>query len=92
MKENENLSIVKEFLEAENADMAQNIFQKIEPDNSEAYFMVKGLLEQTFQKWGAAINSFQKVLVLNPDNKEAQNHIQMIRAILNFWNPESFNP
>jgi predicted TPR repeat methyltransferase len=54
--------------------------------------MVKGKLEQKFQNWGKAINAYSKVLELEPENIEARNHLQLIRNILNFWNPEMFNP
>ncbi len=62
MKENEKLLLVKELLSVENAEKAKDLFQKIEPENTVMYFMIKGLIEQKFQQWGAAINTFQKVL------------------------------
>lgn len=92
MKENEKLLEVKELLAKENASKAKEIFQEIEPENSVVYFLIKGIMEQKFQQWGNAINSFQKVLKLEPENVEAKNHIEMIQSILNFWNPETFNP
>jgi hypothetical protein len=88
----ENLSLVLEFIRAEKPKEAQMVFQEIVPVDSIEYQMVKGILEQKFQNWGKAINAFSKVIELEPENVEAQNHLQMIRNILNFWNPEMFNP
>jgi hypothetical protein len=88
----ENLSLVLELIRAEKPKEAQMVFQEIIPVDSIEYQMVKGILEQKFQNWGKAINAFSKVIELEPGNVEAQNHLQMIRNILNFWNPEMFNP
>ena len=89
---NDKLLKVKKLLSNEKAIEARVLFQEVTPDNSVTYFLIKGLLEQKFQEWGAAINSFQKVLELDPDHIEAKNHICIIQSVLNFWNPETFNP
>jgi len=88
----EKLNRVSELIHSEKANEAQQIFSEIIPEETVQYFMVKGKLEQKFQNWGKAINAFSKVVEIEPENKEAQNHLQMIRNILNFWNPEMFNP
>jgi len=88
----EKLNRVSELIHSEKANEAQQIFSEIIPEETVQYFMVKGKLEQKFQNWGKAINAFSKVVEFEPENKEAQNHLQMIRNILNFWNPEMFNP
>ena len=54
--------------------------------------MTKGKLEQKFQNWGDALNAFHKVLDLDNENREAENNIHIIQNIINFWNPEMFNP
>lgn len=89
---NKKIIKVKDLIADENALEAKELFQTIEPENSVIYFFVKGSLEQKFQQWGAAINSFQKVLELDPNHVEAKNHIYMIQSVLNYWNPETFNP
>ena len=88
----ESLKRVLEFIRSENANEAQLVFNEIEPVETVDYFMVKGKLEQKFQNWGKAINAYSKVIELEPENTEAQNHLQLIQNILNFWNPEMFNP
>lgn len=89
---NESLNLVLELIQAEKANEAQQAFNEIAPAETVEYYLVKGKLEQKFQNWGKAINSFTKVIEIEPDNIEAQNHLYMIKSILNFWNPEMFNP
>jgi tetratricopeptide (TPR) repeat protein len=89
---NDKLLLVKELLQNEKAMEARELFRELKPENTASYFFVKGLTEQKFQEWGAAINSFQKVLAFDPNHKEAKNHMDMIQTVLNFWNPETFNP
>lgn len=88
----EKLSLVLELIRAEKSIEAQKVFDEIVSLESVEYFMVKGKLEQKFQNWGKAINAFSKVVELDPGNIEAQNHLHLIQNILNFWNPEMFNP
>lgn len=89
---NKELQKVIELLEAEKANAALDIFNQIDAIETVEYFLVKGKLEQKFQNWGDALNAFSKVMEIDPENKEAQNRLQIIRGILNFWNPEMFNP
>jgi tetratricopeptide (TPR) repeat protein len=89
---NESLNQVLELIQAEKANEAQLAFNAITPVETVEYYLVKGKLEQKFQNWGNAINAFTKVVEIEPDNIEAQNHLYMIKNILNFWNPEMFNP
>ena len=87
-----NLNRVLELIRTEKANDAKIAFNEIIPAETVEYYMVKGKLEQKFQNWGKAINAFSKVTELEPDNIEAHNHLQLIQSILNFWNPEMFNP
>jgi len=88
----EELKKVTELLNAEKANEAQLIFQQITPSETLEYWLVKGKLEQKFQHWSEAINAFTKVLNIEPENKVAQNQLHVVQNILNFWNPEMFNP
>jgi hypothetical protein len=88
----EKLSVVLELIRAEKSIEAQKAFNEVVSSETVEYFMVKGKLEQKFQNWGKAINAFSKVVELEPGNIEAQNHLHLIQNILNFWNPEMFNP
>lgn len=89
---NEKLTRVLELIRTEKANEAQKVFIEIVPAETVEYFMVKGKLEQKFQNWGKAINAYSKVIEIEPENTEAQNHLHLIQNILNFWNPEMFNP
>jgi hypothetical protein len=88
----EKLNHVLNLIQNEKALEAQNVFNEIVPQETIEYLMVKGKLELKFQKWGSAINAFTKVTELDPENTEAKNHLHLIQNILNFWNPEMFNP
>ena len=88
----EKLTRVLELIRIEKSNEAQKIFNEIVPAETVEYLMVKGKLEQKFQNWGKAINAYSKVIELEPENTEAQNHLHLIQNILNFWNPEMFNP
>ena len=92
MENREKLQKVVDLLNTENANEAQQLFQKIIPAETAEYFLVKGKLEQKFQHWSEAINAFTKVLEIEPENTEAQNQLHLVQNILNFWNPEMFNP
>jgi tetratricopeptide (TPR) repeat protein len=86
------LKQVEILLQHEDSKKAQELFQNIVSDNSIEYWLVKGKLDQKFQRWGEAINSFLKVLEIDENNTEAQNNLHYIQNIINFWNPEMFNP
>ena len=89
---NDKLNRVLELIQAEKAKEAKQVFYDLVPSETVEYLMVKGKLEQKFQNWGKAINAFTKVIEIEPENTEAQNHLKLIQNILNFWNPEMFNP
>lgn len=88
----ERLNRVEELISEEKALEARSIFKDIKPEETVKYYFVKGVLEQKFQNWGQAINAFSKVVEMEPGNVEAQNNLHVIQNILNFWNPEMFNP
>ena len=88
----EKLNQVLELIRIEKSNEARNIFNEIAPEETIEYLMVLGNLEQKFQNWGKAINAYSKILQIDPGNIDATNHIKMIQSILNFWNPEMFNP
>lgn len=86
------LQQVLELLNNEKALEAKKVFSDIQQNENALYFLVKGKIEQKFQNMGEAINAYNKVLELDPENQEAQNSLHVIQNILNFWNPEMFNP
>lgn len=92
MKESEQLAKVRLLLTSDKAVEAKEAFDSIPAYDTVNYFIVKGAIEQKFQRWGNAINAYNKVLEIDPDNEEAKNNLHLIQNILNFWNPDQFNP
>jgi tetratricopeptide (TPR) repeat protein len=86
------LEKVRELLRAEKAAEAQRLFAEIAEESSVEYLLVKGELEQKFQQWGKAHNSFTRVLEIDPSNTQAKTRLEMIKGILGFFNPDQFNP
>jgi tetratricopeptide (TPR) repeat protein len=86
------LQYVLELMQQEKTEKARDEFLKIKPEETVEYWMIKGKLEQKFQNWGEAMNAFNKVLAIDNKNREAENNLHFIQNIINFWNPEMFNP
>jgi tetratricopeptide (TPR) repeat protein len=86
------LKRVSELILEEKAREARKVFNDIDQEDTVHYYFVKGELEQKFQNWSEAINAFSKVIEMDPENTEAKNNLHLIQNILNFWNPEMFNP
>ena len=83
---------IRELLTREKSAFAKTEFDKITPENSVRYWLIKGQIEQKFQNWGDALNAYYKVIELDETNQTARHNSAVIRGILNFWNPEMFNP
>ena len=92
MSNSDLLKNVRDLLKFGKAQEARILFLSVEPRNNTEYYLVKGAIEQKFQNWGNAINAFNRVLEIEPDNEEAKNNLHLIQNILNFWNPDMFNP
>lgn len=86
------LEKVIDLIAQEKATEARRIFKDISAEETAEYYFAKGMLAHKFQKWGEAINAFNKVLEIEPKNSDAKNNLHIIQNILNFWNPEMFNP
>ncbi|WP_321373874.1 hypothetical protein [uncultured Draconibacterium sp.] len=87
-----SLDTITDLLNAEKAEQAKELFNELEIQETVDYFLLKGKLEQKYQNWGEAINAFNKVLEIDPQNTEAANNLHLIDNILNFWNPDLLNP
>ena len=92
MGDSNRLKYIELLLKNDRAIEAKKAFLQLDNENSLEYFLVRGKIEQKFQNWGDAINAFNQALEIDPENSEAQNNLQLIRNILNFWNPDMFNP
>ena len=89
---NSRLQEVIQLLAEEKVTEARRIFKDIPTEETAEYYYTKGMLAHKFQNWGDAINAFNKVLEIDPKNSDAKNNLHIIQNILNFWNPEMFNP
>ena len=88
----EILKQIHDLLKLEKAQEAKSLFESLDPMVEVDYYLIKGRIAQKFQDWGKAINAFNKVLEIEPENTEAKNNLHLIQNILNFWNPDMFNP
>jgi len=91
MGDSNRLKNIELLLKNDRAIEAKKAFLQLDNENSLEYFLVRGKIEQKFQNWGDAINAFNQALEIDPENSEAQNNLELIRNILNFWNPDMFN-
>lgn len=85
---------IEGFFEAGKLDKAIQFIEKglaVDSENEALYFWL-GKVHFKKQEWGKAINAFSKVLELNPENKDAQSHIDMANNILGYFTPDMFNP
>ncbi len=71
---------------------AEELLRSFSDKPTSLYWQLDATIKQKKQLWGEAMNSCQKVLELDPENKEAKVQLEFIKNILNFWNPEMFNP
>jgi tetratricopeptide (TPR) repeat protein len=92
MNKRPDIEQVEALLDTGESDKARELFTNVPEEESVAYFLLKGEIAQKYQQWGEAINAFNKVLELDASNEEATNNLHLIQNILNFWNPEMFNP
>lgn len=71
----------------------EQLTQAIEadPDNLDLY-IERGRLYVQQQCWGSAINDFNRVLEVDPDNAVARSCKGMISNILEFKNTDLWNP
>ena len=92
MTKSEQIKQVNLLLKNEKAVEAREAFKQIPEEESIEYLLLKGKMAQKFQEMGDAMNAYSKVLAIDPENVEAANSLHLIQNILNFWNPEMFNP
>jgi len=92
MSFSKDLVKVSLLLDQDRAEEARKEFLQLQATESVEYFLIKGRIEQKFQSWGEALNAYHRVLEMEPGNILAKNNLKLIENILNFWNPEMFNP
>ncbi|MGQ8335120.1 tetratricopeptide repeat protein [Sunxiuqinia sp. A32] len=85
---------IEEYIENNQLEKANELIEKLitEEISKEKLFFLRGKIHYKKQEWGEAINDFNKVLEINPDNTEAKSQIEMAIAILGYYTPDMFNP
>jgi len=83
---------IDQLIEAEKYDDAFDfINQKLAEDTQNTEFMFyKALLLQKTGKFADAINLYNKLLEIEPENKEAQINIEMMQTIFRHSNKDIF--
>ena len=71
--------------------LTDSLLDRFLGEKNKDYWMLKAGIYQKKQLWGQALNAYQKVLDLDPENTEAKINVEIINNILNFWNPEMLN-
>lgn len=61
-------------------------------DSDTAVNMLLGMSYYKLQQWGKALNCFNTVISVEPENKNAQGYIDMIQNILKFYHKDLYNP
>lgn len=58
----------------------------------ESFLLELGELYNTAGDSIKALNLFNRVLRINPDNRKAANYVTMIKNVLNYYNKDLLNP
>lgn len=74
----DSLSLVKEYL--------------VTDKNNVDALLLKARILYKLQRWGEAMNEYQAVLEIDPNNKEAKSGLEMAKGILGYFTPDMFNP
>ncbi|WP_461634039.1 tetratricopeptide repeat protein [Labilibaculum euxinus] len=64
---------------------------ELDKDNAEAHFKV-GEMHHQLGELPKALSAYIRVTDLQPDHKKANVKIEMIQSIMNFFNPDLYNP
>ncbi len=81
--------LIKEGRRADAYRLLENLLD-IEPDNSRAWYFMGNLLRGE-QRWGEAINAFNRAAEIDPDSP-ATKAVESIYDILRFQNTDLMNP
>jgi nicotinate-nucleotide adenylyltransferase len=89
----ENLTKAKEAYEQGELDEVFSLLNNGEVNESDSEAnMLLGMSYYKKQQWGNALNCFNAVTLVEPENKNAKGYIDMIQNILKFYHKDRFNP
>src|SRR6056297_273379 len=91
-KHKELVTYLNKLIEKEDFSQALEVLDSQDTDdneNIELLFIMAKIYHQT-QYFGKAINILQKILKIDPDQKEAKNYIALIQDILRYTNSDIY--
>lgn len=71
---------------------AEMVLKQSGLENLASWWYLNGMLEQKKEKWGNALNCYNRCLSLDAGHPSAPAAVEMVRSILTFWNPNLYNP
>jgi hypothetical protein len=86
-----DLMEIQGLLDKGRIDEAESFLDSFDGEKGLVFLLVKANIDFSKQFWGEAINGYNKVLEINPCNKEATSRLAIIDSILNFRNEGMFN-
>jgi tetratricopeptide (TPR) repeat protein len=84
----------KELFDAHRIEEAQIVLNSLlvnEPEHLQA-ILLRGHIFFKKQNLGDAINYYEQVIELDPENKEAKTGLEMAKNILEYFTPDLLNP
>lgn len=90
---NEKLTKAKEAYERGELEEVFSLLNNDEVDELDSTAnMLLGMSYYKMQEWGKALNCFNAVVLVEPENKNAKGYIDMIQNILKFYHKDRYNP
>ncbi|GET22490.1 tetratricopeptide repeat protein [Prolixibacter denitrificans] len=90
---NEKLTKAKEAYERGELEEVFSILNNDEINELDSTVnMLLGMSYYKMQEWGKALNCFNAVVSVEPENKNAKGYIDMIQNILKFYHKDRYNP
>lgn len=88
----ELINYLNHLIEEEKFSKALDVIQeqKLEGEDDIPLLYLQSKIYQQIQDFGKAINTLQKIIKIDPDQKEAKNYISLINEILRYKNSDIY--
>lgn len=84
---------IKELIAAGKRGEAIELLEEyLKTEKEEGLFLQLGELYYADGKLPDALNKFNAVIRINPENKKAVHYVAMIRSVIDYYNKELLNP
>jgi len=86
------INYLNNLIEQEKLSKALDIIQEKNPEREDdiPLLYLQSKIYQQIQDFGKAINTLQKIIKIDPDQKEAKNYISLINDILRYKNSDIY--